>query len=79
MLIANFFRERPRERMILAVAAGMLGTVAIGATFYSLHEIVATRDAEAAHRLAIKEGLGSFVAEGDDLMARCLDATKPVP
>ena len=79
MLIAQLFPDYPIAKVLLVASAGLLSAAAICATFYTQHQIVATRDAETTRRLAIREGLGSFVAEGDDLMARCIDITKPVP
>src|SRR5580704_6072859 len=72
--IGQYFKDSPRARAVLVAASIMFGTVAIGASFYSQHEIVGARDAEAAHRLEIREVLGLFVAEGDDLMERCMNS-----
>ena len=77
--VAQCFKDNPRARATLVVASYLLGGIAVTATFYSQHEIVAARDAEAERRLKIREELGSFVAEGDSLMAICADITKPIP
>jgi hypothetical protein len=79
VLIAQLFQDYPIAKMLLVSSAGLLGGAAICATFYTQHQIVATRDAAAARRLAIRDGLGSFVAEGNDLKELCRDATKQVP
>jgi hypothetical protein len=79
VIVGQYFKDNPRARAILVVASCLLGGIAVIATFYSQYEIVATRDAEAARRLTIREELGSFVAEGDSLMVRCGDPTIPVP
>lgn len=78
VLIAQLFQDYPIAKMFLVVSAGLLGAAAICVTFYTQRQIVATRDAEAARRLAIREWLGSFVAEGNHLM-NSLDPTKSVP
>ena len=79
VLIAQLFQDYPTAKVLLVTSAGLLGAAAICATFYTQRQIVATRDAEAARRLAIREGLGSFVAEGNDLKEQCRDATKQAP
>jgi hypothetical protein len=79
VLIAQLFQDYPAAKVLLVASAGLLGVAAVCATFYTQHQIVATRDAETARRLAIRDGLGSFVAEGNDLMGQCRDATKQVP
>ena len=77
--VVQYFKDNSRARAILVVASYLLGGVAVIATFYSQHEIVAARDAEAEHRIKIREEIGSYVAEGDSLMDICADVTKPIP
>jgi hypothetical protein len=77
--VVQYFKDNPRARAVLVIASYLLGGVAVIATFYSQHEIVASRDAEVERRLKIREELGSFVAEGDSLMAICADTTNPIP
>lgn len=77
--IGQCFKDSPRARAILVVASILLGGVAVIATFYSMHEIVAARDAEAARRVAIREGIGKFIEEGQNLQNKCGDVTVPLP
>lgn len=79
--LEEFFRGYGTPFAAAVAAINTVITLTVGQyfTLYSQHEIVAARDAEAARRIAIREGLGSFVAEGDGLMARCGDPKKPVP
>jgi hypothetical protein len=41
--------------------------------------IVAAAEAETAHKIAIRESLGTFIAEGNDLKRRCENPLAPVP
>jgi hypothetical protein len=79
VIVAQLFLDYPIAKALLVACAGLLGAAAIFATFYTQHQIVTTRDAEAARRLAIREWLGSFVAEGNNLKDQCRDVTKQVP
>jgi hypothetical protein len=79
VLIAQFFKDHPIAKVVLVVAAGLLGAAAIGATFYSQHQIVAARDAERARRIAVREGIGKFIEEGQSLQNQCADATVLLP
>jgi len=79
VLIAQFFRDSRRARVVLVVAAGALGVAAIGATFYSQNLLAVAQGAEASRRHAIREQLGAFIAQGDALMSLCTDAKKPAP
>jgi hypothetical protein len=58
-----------RTRFICVVAA--LSVAAIGATFYSQHSVIAQRAEEQIHRKAIREELGTFINEGNNLMREC--------
>ncbi len=79
VIVAQLFPDYPIAKALLAASAGLLGAAAIFATFYTQRQIVTTRDAEAARRLAIREWLGLFVAEGNNLKEQCRDVTKQVP
>jgi hypothetical protein len=50
-----------------------LGAAAILATFYSQRQIVANRAEERTRIIKIRETLGSFIVDGDQLLRRFLD------
>ena len=79
VVVAQFFKDHPIAKVILVVAAFLLGAAAIGATFYSQHQIVADRLAAEQRHKEIKEQLGVFISGGLELMADCGDNTKPPP
>jgi hypothetical protein len=79
VIVAQFFKDHHKPKIVLVVMAGLLGVVAIGATFYAQHQIVVGKTAEEAKRAAIREELGVFISEGNDLMAECTDPNKPPP
>jgi hypothetical protein len=79
VVIANFLRDRRRIRVSLVVTAGMLGASAIGATFYSQHLAIAQRAEERVWWGRVREQLGVFIAEGNDLMLQCRQDGGPAP
>jgi hypothetical protein len=79
VMIANFFKDRPRAKAILAASAGFVCLIALAATFYGQHTITATRDAERRHNIEVRERLGYFIAEGDALMDECGHLGTPLP
>jgi hypothetical protein len=76
VLVAQFFKDHPVAKCLLVIAAAILGTAAIGATFYTQHQIVADRAAEKDRQRQIREQLGQFIAEGIGLMSDCADNSK---
>jgi hypothetical protein len=79
VLIAQFYKDHFIAKVILVVTAGILSAAAIGATFYSQHQIVAERIAEQQRKKEIREQLGNFISDGLALMENCGDNTKPPP
>lgn len=79
VLVAQFFKDHPLAKVLLVIAAGVLGSVAIGATFYSQRQIVAERDAHAERNKEIREQLGSLIQEGTALIAGCSDHNRRAP
>jgi hypothetical protein len=79
VMIANFFKDKPRAKRALAISAGIVCMVALGATFYGQHSIGAARDAEHRHNVEVRERLGAFIAEGDSLMREYADLGTPLP
>ncbi|MDQ6867404.1 MAG: hypothetical protein M3178_02975 [Pseudomonadota bacterium] len=79
VLIAQLFQDCPTAKVFLVASAGLLGAVAICATFYTQRQIVATRDADAAKKKYIREQLGKFIEEGVAIKSRCQDSALPIP
>jgi hypothetical protein len=55
------------------------GSISYITSIYSQYEIVAARDAETARREVVREGMGKFIEEGQNLPNKCADATIPLP
>jgi hypothetical protein len=79
VLVAQFFKDHVIAKVVLVLTAGILGAAAIGATFYSQHQIVTERIAEQQRRKEIREQLGNFISGGLTLIENCGDNTKPPP
>jgi hypothetical protein len=71
VVIAQFYRDHPIAKVVLVIAAGLLGAVAIGATMYSQRLVIADREFASEKRKAIREKLGAFIEEGNALKERC--------
>ena len=69
VLFANFFKDRPVAKVIFVAAVGLLGVAAVAATFYNQHLIVAKQAATDQRNKGIRETLGSFIGEGQNLIA----------
>jgi hypothetical protein len=78
LFVAQFFKDHPVAKVFLVVAAGLLDVAAISATFYSQHQIVAAKSAEAIHQKAIRESLRELYAEAGPIIDRKL-GTEPDP
>ena len=80
VLVAQFFKDHPIAKVVLVVSAAVLGAAAIGATFYSQHEIAAAKATLDAKRTRVREGLGLFIAQGNGLMQEIsANPSHPVP
>jgi hypothetical protein len=79
VLVAQFFKDHRRAKVLLVIAAGVLGSAAISATFYAQHQIVAERDAAIQKNKEIRERLGALIQEGASLIVGCSDNTKQPP
>jgi hypothetical protein len=77
--IGQYFKGSPRARALLVLVSLAFGGIAIAATFYSQNQIVAAAKIETANRVAIREGIGKFIEEGNNLKDKCEDATVPLP
>jgi hypothetical protein len=66
-----------RVRFIAIIV--LLSSSAIGATFYSQHLVVVQRAKERAQREMIREQLGSFIAQGNELLRRLANPADQSP
>jgi hypothetical protein len=67
VIVAQFFKDHLLAKVLLVVAAGVLGAAAIGATIYSQRQLLATRSAEQRDRVAMKDLVRDGVTEGEAL------------
>jgi hypothetical protein len=86
VLVAQFFKDHPIAKICLVVAAGILGVLAIVATVYGQHQIIAQREVEIAqseanirHKKEIRENIGLFIASVNTLAATTADKSKEIP
>ncbi len=81
--LAVLLRHYPFKRRIaefsFVVIIGLLSISAIGATFYSQHLVIVQKNEEAAQRNRIRDQLGDFIVEGNNLMNACADKDNPPP
>jgi hypothetical protein len=70
LVVGQFFKDSPRWRIALVVASIALGGVAVGASFYSQHQIVASAKAEVQKRLAMKDILHVAIGDNETLLAK---------
>jgi len=67
VVVAQFFKDHPLAKILLVVAAAVLGVAAISATISSQRQIVAARAAEHRDRIAMKGLLHDGIVEGEAL------------
>jgi hypothetical protein len=80
LLVAQFFKDNTVAKVLLVIAAGILGVVAIGATIYGQHQIVAAKEAAAHRNEEIRNTLGNFTAEGLAIVGPgCADPSNTTP
>src|SRR3977135_1375785 len=77
VVVAQFFKDHYVAKVLLVLTAGILGAVAIGATFYTQHQIVADQQATGQRHKEIRDQLGSFIREGLVLMVDCGNNSNP--
>jgi hypothetical protein len=70
LVVGQFFKDSPRWRIALVFASVALGGLAVGASFYSQHQIVASAKAEVHKRLAIKDILHVAIGDNETLLAK---------
>jgi hypothetical protein len=76
VLVAQFFKERPKAKLALVIVAGVLGVAAVGMTFYGQSQIVAARIADENHHHYIRDSLGSYIERGNKLENELSDPKK---
>jgi hypothetical protein len=77
VVVAQFFKDRPSAKVLLVVAAGLLGVAAISATILSQRQTLATKTADKIQQKEIRETIGRFIAEGLMLILTCTDNSTP--
>ena len=63
LFIGQYFKNSPRLRIVLVVASVALISLGVGASFYSQHQIVASKNAEKEKRIAMKDLFGEAINE----------------
>lgn len=75
----HFPFKTPLAKIRFIAIVGLLSFSAIGATFYSQHLVIAQKKEDAAQRGRIRDQLGTFITEGNNLMDACADKDNPPP
>jgi hypothetical protein len=68
VVVAQFFKDRPAARVLLVLAAGVLGGAAIGATLLGQHEAIIQKAAQQARLRETRDTIGKFMTEGSSLV-----------
>jgi hypothetical protein len=63
-------QNNPISRFALVVASVALGGLAVGASFYSQHQIVASAEAQVQKRLSMKDILHLAIGDNETLLAK---------
>jgi hypothetical protein len=69
-------QNNPISRFALVVASVALGGLAVGASFYSQHQIVASAEVEVQKRLAMKDLLHVAIGDNETLLAKQITQSK---
>jgi len=77
ILVAQFFKDNTKAKVILVVSAAILGVAAIGASILNQRQVLAIKIAEQERSKQNREALGSFIGEGLALIADCSDKSTP--
>jgi hypothetical protein len=77
VVVAQFFKDHTFAKILLVLAAGVLGAAAIAATILGQREAIVQRAALQAHHQEIRDTIGKFIAEGWALQANCGDKSTP--
>jgi hypothetical protein len=77
IMAGSNLKGRKKKRYELAI--GSIGTVAAVALIGSVVIAARQRTNEAAHCRSVREQIGKFIAEDEDLQRQCQNALAPVP
>jgi hypothetical protein len=77
VVVAQFFKDRPTAKLLVVLAAGILGVAAIGATVLVQRQALVLKTAERLRHQEIRDGIGKFMTEGSMLVANCGDHSTP--
>ena len=58
IIIGQYFKDSPRARIVFVIVSAALILLGVGASFYSQYQIEIAANAEKAHHLMIREGIG---------------------
>ena len=79
VLLSHYPFKAPVAKIAFIIVVLSLSLIAIAATLYSQHLIVAKRAAELARAAGNREHLGSFILEGNQLLDQAADQTITPP
>ncbi len=86
VVVAQFYKDHPIAKVVLAVATGLFAVITSGAIIWNQHQIIAQRDAGIAQKAAdttrkkeIREAIGSYIGALNTLKATTADTSKPSP
>ncbi len=80
VLVAQFFKDHPIAKVLLVVTAALLGVAAIGAIFYSQHQIVTERETAGRRNKEVRARLGEFIQSGNHFMKLAMTPQpRPIP
>jgi hypothetical protein len=79
VLLSHYPYKTPMAKIAFIVIVLSLSVIAIAATLYSQHLIVAKRAAEQARIKSNRETIGSFILEGNQLLQQAADQSLTPP
>jgi hypothetical protein len=77
LVVAQFYKERTWAKVLLVVSAFILSAGAVTATIVSQQNTVAQKRASDERHREIRDQLGSFMAEGAQIIRNCGDNSTP--
>jgi hypothetical protein len=77
VVVAQFFRDHTAAKVLLVLAAGVLGVAAIGATILSQREALTAKTAQQVRHREIRDTIGKLMTEGSRLQATCANNSTP--
>lgn len=79
IIIGQYFKDSPRARIVFVIVSAALILLGVGASFYSQYQIEIAANAEKAHHLMIREGIGRYVGTGRAIMEDFARNKMPMP